>query len=58
MIQEEFVTPLFTQDHKEARRLIIEAHSACSANRPALQRSKSCGCFYCLSIYNPHEITE
>lgn len=38
--------------------LVISAHDACTANRLALQRSKSCGCFYCLSVYSPSEIAE
>ena len=27
-------------------------------NRPALENDTICGCFYCLAIFNPTEITE
>ena len=31
-------------------------HSIC--NKEELNKSKRCGCFYCLRIYNTHEIKE
>jgi hypothetical protein len=34
------------------------AHRFCSNNRKALQESTTCGCFYCLSIFNPIEIKD
>jgi len=34
-----------------------EAHNASSGHEAALLRSKSAGCFYCLAIFPPSEIT-
>ncbi len=34
------------------------AHKHCTANRDALMASRRAGCFYCLSVYDPQEITE
>ena len=34
------------------------AHAFCSNNRNSLQKDSLCGCFYCLSIFRPSEITE
>ena len=36
----------------------IDAHNKCTNNRPYLQSSKLCGCFYCLSTFSPDEITD
>jgi hypothetical protein len=36
----------------------IEAHHHCTNNREELFASDVCGCFYCLNIYNPAEITD
>lgn len=36
---------------------LIKAHDFCTGNRKALESSASCGCFYCLAIYSPSEIT-
>ncbi|QWG87394.1 cytoplasmic protein [Bacillus mycoides] len=35
-----------------------EAHRFCSRNRNSLEKDIICGCFYCLKIFNPEEITE
>lgn len=35
-----------------------EAHKHCTKNRTELAKSSTCGCFYCLEIYEPCEITE
>lgn len=35
-----------------------EAHRSCSRNRNYLENDTVCGCFYCLKIFNPKEITE
>jgi hypothetical protein len=35
----------------------IKAHRHCSRNRLELVGSELCGCFYCLKIYVPTEIT-
>ena len=37
---------------------IIEAHRFSSGNMPAVKEDKICGCFYCISIFAPTEITE
>lgn len=38
--------------------LMKKAHGCCTANENALDDSDSCGCFYCLTIYEPSEIKE
>ncbi len=37
---------------------ILNAHKHCMANREALLTSRRAGCFCCLSVYDPQEITE
>ena len=37
---------------------IIAAHEYCTNNKESLQRDSVCGCFYCLKIFSPKEITE
>ena len=37
---------------------VIEAHRFSSNHMPELKKDKKCGCFYCLAIYAPSEITE
>lgn len=37
---------------------IIAAHKRCTNNREALQGAEWCGCFYCLSIFDPREIMD
>ena len=37
---------------------IIAAHALCSNNKAMLLKDKKCGCFYCLSIFEPSEINE
>ncbi|MBQ7339074.1 MAG: cytoplasmic protein [Clostridia bacterium] len=37
---------------------VINAHKCCSRNKNALKKSKSCGCFYCLAIFSPEEISD
>lgn len=37
---------------------IILAHAFSSNNKPMLEKDKKCGCFYCLKIFNPCEISE
>ncbi len=34
------------------------AHRFCTNHREALSHDKICGCFYCLNIYSPAEITK
>ncbi len=33
-------------------------HNYCSEHKEALEKSKKCGCFYCLNIYDPKLIKE
>jgi hypothetical protein len=51
MIKLGLTVPGFDQDH-------LRAHSRCRINREELTQSELCGCFYCLAIYQPSEITE
>lgn len=37
---------------------IIEANRFSSNHMPELKQDKICGCFYCLAIFSPAEITE
>jgi hypothetical protein len=37
---------------------IIKAHKYSSNNMASLKKDDLCGCFYCLKIFNPNEITE
>ncbi|MBQ4353414.1 MAG: cytoplasmic protein [Clostridia bacterium] len=34
------------------------AHKACIRNRQALAQDTRCGCFHCLKIFSPHQITD
>jgi hypothetical protein len=36
----------------------ISAHQHCRLNRAELERSKLCGCFYCMAIFPPKKIVE
>ncbi|WP_152446505.1 cytoplasmic protein [Bacillus sp. THAF10] len=35
-----------------------ESHRFSSHNRKDLEKDSTCGCFYCLKIFNPKEIVE
>lgn len=37
---------------------VITAHGYCSNNRKLLVNDRKCGCFYCLKVFSPEEITE
>ena len=37
---------------------IIEAHKFCSNHKKALLNDQKCGCFFCLKIFDPKEITD
>ena len=43
---------MFSQDD------LFLAHKKSMNNKPFLQNDTVCGCFYCLKIYSPKEITE
>lgn len=36
----------------------IEAHKHCTNHKNSLSNDDLCGCFYCLEIFSPKEITE
>lgn len=36
----------------------IKAHEYSINNKPDLENDKKCGCFYCLKIFDPEEITD
>jgi hypothetical protein len=35
-----------------------EAHNHCRYHKPSLMNDEKCGCFYCLKIFSPAEISE
>ncbi|MBE6593102.1 MAG: cytoplasmic protein [Ruminococcaceae bacterium] len=37
---------------------LVAAHRYCTNNRESLKKDSVCGCFYCLKIFSPTEITE
>ena len=37
---------------------LMYAHEESTYNRKALEKDSKCGCFFCLKVYNPSEITE
>lgn len=37
---------------------IIDAHLWSSNHKPELEKDQNCGCFYCLKVFSPSEITE
>jgi len=37
---------------------LVRAHKLCMENRPEIEASQVCGCFYCCSIYAPSEIID
>jgi len=37
---------------------VIAAHMFCSNHKDKLTKDKKCGCFYCLEIFDPSEITD
>jgi len=51
MIKLGLTVPGFDQDH-------LRAHGHCRNNLDELSHSSLCGCFYCLAVYAPTDITE
>jgi hypothetical protein len=43
---------------KSSNDVVISAHKHCIANQDEVLASEQCGCFYCLRIFSPKEITE
>ena len=41
-------------EHKK----VFDAHTHTLSNKEELKNSTGCGCFYCLRIFSPQEITE
>ena len=37
---------------------VIDAHRWSSNHKPELTKDQKCGCFYCLKVFSPAEITE
>ena len=37
---------------------VVVAHSHSSVHRAEIEASEACGCFYCMSVFPPTEITE
>lgn len=37
---------------------VVKAHEFSSSHRSAILKDKKCGCFYCMKIFSPEEITE
>ncbi len=37
---------------------VIKAHIFCTNNKDNLLTDKKCGCFYCLKIFHPQEISD
>lgn len=37
---------------------IISAHKYCTSNQKMLEKDRLCGCFYCLKIFDPQQITD
>jgi hypothetical protein len=44
-------------DETPAQQELVDAHKCCSCHREAIESSTTCGCFYCLAIFSPAEIT-
>lgn len=40
------------------KEVLLSAHTFSSNNKPMLEKDTVCGCFYCLKIFNPREISE
>jgi len=47
-----------SDEERKMKKDIIAAHKYCTNNKERLQRDSVCGCFYCLKIFSPKEITE
>ena len=45
-----------SEDYSED--VLKAVHNACVSNRSDLQNGETCGCFYCLNIFNSSEIEE
>jgi len=46
------------ETEKNNKNDIIEAHKHSINHKSAISKDKKCGCFYCLQIFSPKEITE
>lgn len=46
-------------DSMEPAEIKLATEYSCSfLNKPVIQESRVCGCFYCLAIFQPQEITD
>jgi hypothetical protein len=41
----------------DSNALLKNAHTYCTDNKRYLDHAETCGCFYCLKIFSPTEIT-
>lgn len=49
--------PCRLADEIKTRKDVISAHNFCTRQKSELEGDRRCGCFYCLKIYSPKEIT-
>lgn len=42
----------------EIRPEVVAAHKHSRLNRIEIEKSKNCGCFYCLEVFSPKEIDD
>ena len=49
--------PCRLADAIKTRKDVISAHNFCTRQKSELEGDRRCGCFYCLKIYSPKEIT-
>ena len=47
-----------TMSHPNVKQSILNAHKYSSNHKTTLIKDKVCGCFYCLKIFSPTEITK
>lgn len=40
-----------------SKETILNSHTYCTNNRQYLDHTEKCGCFYCLKIFSPSDIT-
>lgn len=43
---------------RNLKKKVVEAHKFSSNHKPELEKDRICGCFSCLSIFPPSEITD
>ena len=43
---------------RKTEQRMIDAHAFSSRHSDSLKKDKQCGCFYCITVFSPKEITE